>query len=302
MKKTENSTEQTAPHGTYLCYGDFIAFEAKGIEGCAHGGFLGSEDISAATNRMMNTDSNEVIVHHHGHDNLISELRPMNILPIQAHHVPPVDFFTSGIFQVIAGFGFEAAGEPVRYGSQIKLRLKATGEVLSARGDSNLLQLINNIDYEKTSNKECNFRIKTRFDTRAEGEVVYFHDLITLSDYINRSVYCTSSTRVIMVRQPSFQVTGFYLSLYGLHGEVAGKALIGGDVLQLYHRLTTSILKLNLYFLTISSPYLVERRGPFAWLPRHLNKAKLKLVRELFPQGKMRSSSPMPAHTGSSRL
>lgn len=236
MKKVDNNTEQAALHGTYLSYGDFIAFEAKGIEGCAHGGFLGSEDVNAATNRMMSTDSNELIVHKHDHDHAAAELRPMNISPTQSHHTPPIDFFTANIFQVIAGFGFEAAGEPVRYGSQIKLRLKATGEVLTARGDSNLLQLINNIDYEKTSNKECNFRIKTRFDTRAEGEVVYFHDLITLSDYINRSVYCTSSTRVIMVRQPSFQVTGFYLSLYGLHREVAGKALIGGDVLQLYHR------------------------------------------------------------------
>jgi hypothetical protein len=276
MKRGDAPTENSAPNGTYLCYGDVITFEVKAIEGCPTGGFLGSEDVSNLIQRLRSENHDIVPLPHMPSSSNEMEERFLGIRASQGIH-PPEQFYQANIFQVIPGFGFEAAGEPVKFGSQIKLRLKTTGEVLRSSERSNMLQLMTSQEYEHNSGKECNFRIGPRYETRAEGDLVYFHDLVVLRDFMDRSVYCTSSTKVIVAKS-AFQVTGFYLSQYVPNQDVLRHCIVAGDVIQLYHKEERCFVMANTSYITHQPEHVTVCKQDEIVLPNASSFWQLELV------------------------
>lgn len=236
MRRLDVIAQPPAPSGSFLCYGDLITFEVRSIEGCPTGGFLGPEDVNNLIHRIRQESQESTAQSFSAATNNTSSFdeRLLSIRPSRGNY-PPQNFYHFNIFQVVAGFGFEAAGEPVKYGSQIKLRLKSTGEVLRAQEKSAMLQLLTSKEFEMSSNKECNFRIMPRYDTRAEGDAVYFHDLILLRDFMDRSVFCTSSTKIILTKNRA-QITGFYISQFAPNKELQQRCMLAGDIIQLYHK------------------------------------------------------------------
>lgn len=239
-----------APPGSYLRYGDFIIIEVDGIEGCEKGGILGSEDVKhsserfAAINRQQLLSSKctpmqaEATFNKDDEDSSIIEPRYLGVSAVQEvnglHH-PPRHFFQQNIFQVAHGVGFEAPGQSVHYGTQIRLRLVSTGEYLHVNRQADMLELIPDAVQSKLHLKECNFKISPRYQVRNDGDYVYYKDLVTLSDVVGRQVFCTSSSSILMSVNAN-QKSGLRLTSYLAHDIALRSIINGGSTLQLYHK------------------------------------------------------------------
>jgi hypothetical protein len=146
----------------------------------------------------------------------------------------PTDCFSANIFQIAYGVGFEAPGEPVHYGSQIKLILVSTEEFIRSNGQNDAVELVSKQDQERNS-KECNFKIKSSHNVRSEGDYVYFRDLLHFVDFIGRNLYSAGSNHLKLSNQYK-QKSGFRMLPYLSYRDVAEKTLKGGDIFQIYHK------------------------------------------------------------------
>lgn len=243
-----------SPPGSYLCYGDLIALEVRGIDDCHNGGFLGSENINSSTTRTTSAgsidDAGSSTSTKYGRNqrignskqdvinNRILQIAPSTEINGEIH-LPSV-FFMANIFEVVASIGFESPGEPVLYGSRIKLCLVSTEEYLISDNDSEFLHLLPREECEKKSN-EFYFTVKPKFNVRTEGDQVNYRDYITLTDSFGRKVNCLSSSRIILSKN-SGQGTGFYIVPYVPCKSVADNVMKGGDVVQFYHKVENSFL------------------------------------------------------------
>ena len=255
----------TAPHGTYLCYGDYILLETP-IFDDGTGGLLGLEEIEHSTSRLSVIPTREFThveegrrlrrkaKHAHKDESIsvFTKKRYLGISPIYFDEKDnrttislPSECFNANIFQIAHSVGFEAPGEPVHYGSQIKLVLVSTQEYLRASNNSDMIEFVSKSTFEHNSSKEYNFKVKPRYNIRGEGELVLFRDLIVLSDYAGREVYTAGSNQIKLTINSS-QNSGFRIVQFTSYSIIAEKCLKGGDVLQIYHKVDQCFLNVNM--------------------------------------------------------
>ncbi len=191
---------------------------------------------SVPSSSSVNTNGEGNMLHlaskknHHVHNSTASSATSYQN---QVFQIPP-ECFSANIFQVAYGVGFEAPGEPVHYGSQIKLILVSTEEFIRSNSQNDSLELISRQDQERIS-KECNFKLKSSYNVRSEGEFVYFRDLLYFVDFIGRSLYSAGPNHLKLSNQYK-QKSGFRILPFLSHREVSDKSLKGGDIFQIYHK------------------------------------------------------------------
>ena len=157
---------------------------------------------------------------------------------------PPHDLFVNGIMQIAPGEGFEAAGEPVFYGSHVKLVNVRSGQFLCLR-ESNVLELVSPVEVRALQSKECSFKINPRYTLRSEGEHVAYEDLIILSHFSGRDLYCASESRVVL-SENSAQKTALRLSPFRSYAPHAEDALKAGSIIQFYHKVQNAFMTIDM--------------------------------------------------------
>jgi hypothetical protein len=238
--------------GRYLCYGDRIIFEISDLEGCDLGGVLGVQELKysneflnlgAHPGKFFNNNKKITVAQQFSENsNDVTRKRNFGFSAISEKNgifQAPSNFFLNSIFGIVAGVGFEAEGEPVYYGSQVKLALTSTREYLFAGFEQ--IDFMRKEEFEKHRLKECNFKIRPRHGVRSDGEKVFYNDLIVLVDYKGRELLPLSKSKIVL-RTNVQHNHGLRIGLYLSSHDISPTAVEAGDVVQLFHKVGSSYL------------------------------------------------------------
>lgn len=192
---------------------------------------------------------------------------------------PPHDVFVNGVMRIAASQGFEAPGEPVHYGSHIRLMNMHAGQYLCAKettsgtaaigGDrdtrngysgkssSSIIQLVSPEEMRSCDNtKACIFRVMPRYENlRAEGDRVMFEDLIVISHFSGRCLYRAASDRRVVMSDNPVQRTALRLYPFLHYRPYTEHALRAGMVVQFYHKVVNA-------FMTVDCMQRKQQRQP----------------------------------------
>ena len=234
-------------------------------------GILSAENISDAACRLVDTD----VIGSNCDDACDPSIHDMTALDQQCPKnksllavspfvrqenrfvLPPQDLFVNGIMQIAPGEGFEAAGEPVFYGSNVKLVNMRSGQFLCLR-DSNVLELVSPAEMRLLHSKECSFKINPRYTLHSEGEHVAYEDLITLSHFSGKTSTAPVS-HVFVMSENSSRKTALRLSPFRSYAprddDQPHDVLKAGSIIQFYHKVQKSFLTVDMTYVDKNSNY-----------------------------------------------
>ena len=201
---------------------------------------LASDDIESSARRLSQ-------------DNSSSHIRIIPSRQVGKSPKNSTNFYSCCIFKIDTGVGYESAGEPVRYGSTIRLILRKTEEYIVSvasqfqtlgKESSSVLELHDLKDSIPTN--ASNFTVLPSYKTKSEGEIIYYRDLIVLHDIHGKFLHADlRSERDSHVTASStfrtfFRVLSFLSAEDTYHGY-----LKAGDLLRFYHRHGDSYLSVT---------------------------------------------------------
>ena len=210
-----------------LRYGDLVYITVD-RRNSSSPGYFSADNIAAAASRLCSDDN-------------FSNLKV--IFSTEGRHYP-TDFFSSCIFRIDEGVGYEAAGEKVRYGASIRLILQRSNEyMVSMRNYTSIATLSDRVialkEFKAQSRQfvNTNFVVRQSFKNRSEGELVYYEDLIHLVDVHGDFLSSDKlgNKEQALITHPRNKLS-FRICPYLSFDEIKEGTLKAGDVIRLYHR------------------------------------------------------------------
>eukprot|EP01038_Epipyxis_sp_PR26KG_P010565 gene10565-14191_t len=228
-----------------ISHGDLIVLEVSnipGIEGKQEGsngvGFIGSESVKQACRRialLKNSNLDDADEIKNTFDTSLLSISPCIM---DGDKSPPSSFVNHCVFEIACGKGFQSRGKPIIYGAQLKLSLLFSGQYLKSPNDSDIAELLRQNDKSTEKTKEFNLIIKPNFLSSKEGDCISYYDIIILSDFSGRNLFCWNSTKICFWNGSfsPIRLLPFISFKQDQRNLSKSSFLKSGDIIQLYHK------------------------------------------------------------------
>ena len=197
-----------------VCFGDLVTFEWG-----QRRGFLGSQSEFQAAKSLFQS----LVISTHQFE-LVSAFTGDS----QNNHFTE-DILSGCIFEIQTDDGKDFNGVPVKYGTEINLRLRRSGKRMHTTSDD--------ADVLENGQSQMNFgfRLNPKYKFNAERQYILYKDLIIFQEHNGRSLYIEEPSCKLMFSGSRF--TPFRIHYFGVESpdDTENKILMVSDIVQLYH-------------------------------------------------------------------
>ena len=180
-----------------VCFGDLITFEWGRRKG-----FIGSQSEHQAATSLF--ESLKISTHQF---ELVTQAGPT---PDSVNNNFSVEILSGCIFEVQTDDGKDFDGLPVKYGSEINLRLRRSGKRMHTPTDEA-------DGIEASSNgKTFGFRLNPKFKFNAERQYILYNDLVLIQEHGGRNLCVEESSLKLTFSPNQHRSTPFRIHYFGV--------------------------------------------------------------------------------------